>query len=1122
MKRLLPLLLLAVGLRAQPPTSIAPRSPVASAVVNANFLGLYNGRVGRWTGAGSPGDFPYTLIGDAYFDTNTPGNVYICYRVHCTAVAANNWVLFSGGGGGGNPPFNTITDGVNTSATMTCGNGCTLQYTSTGIVNANKILGTTLTGLTGVGYWTAGIPSVAVSANVISLWTGTCNSGTVLFGDGHCAGTAGAGTVTSINAAGTGIFSFTGGAITTSGTLTLVQTGTSGGIPYFSGTGTLSTSALLGQNQLILGGGAGATPFTLGSLGTTTQVLHGNAGGSPNFGPIVGGDVTNATLDLTTKVTGILPGANGGTASAFFAVSGPATSLKTFTFPNASATVLTDNAVVTVPQGGTGISSGTSGGIPYFNTSTTIASSGALAAHGVVLGQGAAAAPVTTGAGTTGQVLTSNGASSDPTFQTVSGTGTVTSVGESFTGGLISVSGTPVTTSGTLALTVAGISGGIPYFSSSSGWASSALLTAHGVVVGGGAATAPTSTAVGNVGQVLTSNGTGVDPTFQTVSGTGTVTSIATTSPITGGTIVNTGTIACATCVTSAASLTSTAIMTGAGSQASQTPSATTTLDTSGNLSTPGSITTGAGGSVAGALQLGQGTATTPAVNSIVIQAPTSVSTAYSIALPGAAGTGFLLNTDTSNVDAITFIGFTGTGNVVRATSPTITSPVFVTPALGTPASGVLTNATGLPAASVVAGALANGMTATSQSQNDNSTKLATTAYTDLAVSNAIAGVNPAVAVLAASTANQTGTYSNGASGIGATFTITATGAYTLDGIAINTIGQRILLKNQTSGFQNGIYTATVVGTTGVSPIFTRALDYNQPSDINSTGAIPVQSGTVNTTTSWLLTSTVTTVGTDSLTYVQFSLNPNVALPIGNGGTGQTTKAPAFDALQPMTTAGDIIYGGASGTGTRLATGTAKQIFIAGTTPSYIDFPDTKAVPAANCNAGIAGNGFSLPSSNAPTVVCGSALATAYTNNLGGFLGWANNNTTTTAQFSFELPNDWDTATQPYINFYYASGENTSGTVKWTFSSACSKADGSVTADAAFNAESTTSGKTMAAKNREWAESQQFTAMTSGNNCIAGSSVVVKVTSGNGTAASVVNVDKAILTIPRLLTVQAN
>lgn len=53
-------------------------------------------------------------------------------------------------------------------------------------------------------------------------------------------------------------------------------------------------------------------------------------------------------------------------------------------------------------------------------------------------------------------------------------------------------------------------------------------------------------------------------------------------------------------------------------------------------------------------------------------------------------------------------------------------------------------------------------------------------------------------------------------------------------------------------------------------------------------------------------------------------------LALANGGTGQTTKAPAFDALSPMTTGGDIIYGGSSGTGTRLANGTAGQVLTSG------------------------------------------------------------------------------------------------------------------------------------------------------------------------------------------------
>lgn len=71
------------------------------------------------------------------------------------------------------------------------------------------------------------------------------------------------------------------------------------------------------------------------------------------------------------------------------------------------------------------------------------------------------------------------------------GTGTVTSVAQTFTGGLISVAGSPITTSGTLALTVAGTSGGIPYFSGGTTWASSAALGASQVVLGGGAGAAP-------------------------------------------------------------------------------------------------------------------------------------------------------------------------------------------------------------------------------------------------------------------------------------------------------------------------------------------------------------------------------------------------------------------------------------------------------------------------------------------------------------------------------------------------------------------------------------------------------------------------------------------------------
>lgn len=206
--------------------------------------------------------------------------------------------------------------------------------------------------------------------------------------------------------------------------------------------------------------------------------------------------------------------------------------------------------------------------------------------------------------------------------------------------------------------------------------------------------------------------------------------------------------------------------------------------------------------------------------------------------------------------------------------------------------------------------------TATTQSQNDNSTKLATTAYTDLAVANAVAGVNPAVAVNVATTqASDTSglTYSNGVSGVGATFTGTTNTAITIDGFTFTTVGQRLLVKNDTqspSGAFNGIYNVTQIQTGILPPILTRALDYDQPSDMNNTGAIPVISGTANGTTSWLLTSSVVTVGTTPLTFTQFSLNPTTQVTAASaaGAANQVaysagaTRALSYTTLDNTTT----------------------------------------------------------------------------------------------------------------------------------------------------------------------------------------------------------------------------
>jgi len=88
------------------------------------------------------------------------------------------------------------------------------------------------------------------------------------------------------------------------------------------------------------------------------------------------------------------------------------------------------------------------------------------------------------------------------------GTGTVTSVDLSMPS-IFTVTGNPITTAGTLVVTASGTSGGIPYFSSSTGLASSGVLTANLPVIGGGAGVAPTvGTRSGNTTKFVTTTGT--------------------------------------------------------------------------------------------------------------------------------------------------------------------------------------------------------------------------------------------------------------------------------------------------------------------------------------------------------------------------------------------------------------------------------------------------------------------------------------------------------------------------------------------------------------------------------------------------------------------------------------
>lgn len=198
--------------------------------------------------------------------------------------------------------------------------------------------------------------------------------------------------------------------------------------------------------------------------------------------------------------------------------------------------------------------------------------------------------------------------------------------------------------------------------------------------------------------------------------------------------------------------------------------------------------------------------------------------------------------------------------------STTISSPVLA--GNGTAIAAGTTTGSGSTVVLATAPTMTNPVVGT-QSAGDNSTKAASTAF----VQAALAQLNPAAAVTAASTTNIVGTYTNAVGGvcIGDTFQVTSTAAFVVDGIT-PTVGQRILFKNQSSGFQNGVWTLTTAANVGVlGALLTRALDWDSSADMNAGNLIPVISGTANSTTVWFQTAAITTCSSDSQVYTQFS-----------------------------------------------------------------------------------------------------------------------------------------------------------------------------------------------------------------------------------------------------------
>ena len=294
-------------------------------------------------------------------------------------------------------------------------------------------------------------------------------------------------------------------------------------------------------------------------------------------------------------------------------------------------------------------------------------------------------------------------------------------------------------------------------------------------------------------------------------------------------------------------------------------------------------------------------------------------------------------------------------------------------------ANGSLTNSSltiGTTAISLGASSLTlGGLTSVAVTQDPVSAlQLATKQYVDAVAEGLHVHASCAVATTGtlASITGGTVTYNNGTAGVGATLTLSVA-LTVLDGYTILN-GDRVLVKNEATSANNGIYTWATGGT-----VLTRATDFDTATEMASGDFTFVANGTLYANTGWVQTAPVTIVGTSPVTWVQFS---------GSGaytaGTGLTLTGTQFSITNTAVTASS--YGSATQVGT-FTVNAQGQLTLAGNTTvtpavGSITGLGTGVATALGVNTGTAGafvvNGGALgtPSSGTLTSATGLPIST--------------------------------------------------------------------------------------------------------------------------------------------------
>ena len=145
----------------------------------------------------------------------------------------------------------------------------------------------------------------------------------------------------------------------------------------------------------------------------------------------------------------------------------------------------------------------------------------------------------------------------------------------------------------------------------------------------------------------------------------------------------------------------------------------------------------------------------------------------------------------------------------------------------------------------------------------------------------------------------------------------------TVDGITLAT-GDRILIKNQAAGAENGIH---IVAASGAP---TRATDFDDASEILGAG-VYVIAGTANGGSIWLNTNTsAVTVGSTALTFAEFTGSGyapgGTDVALADGGTGASLSDPGADRILFWDDSAGAMTWLQLGTGLVIATTTLQNI----------------------------------------------------------------------------------------------------------------------------------------------------------------------------------------------------